>query len=113
MPLTHGYRHYRLQPSPPHNNISDAQVPGEDPPLVAQLAPLSTEEILTRLKKARREDDVSPPSKRRKTQAKGAKNKTLAHILASLPAECAAGPASRSGLNQPTKMNKSQSTHGV
>ena len=82
MPLTHGYRHYRLQPSPPHDNISDAQVPGEDPPLVAQLAPLSTEEILTRLKKARREDDVSPPSKRRKTQAKGAKNKTLAHALA-------------------------------
>ena len=82
MPLTHGYRHYRLQPSPPHDNISDAQVPGEDPPLVAQLAPLSTEEILTRLKKARREDDISPPSKRLKAQAKGAKNKTLAHALA-------------------------------
>ena len=83
MPLTHGYRHYRLEPLPPHDDVaSHAQVPGEDPPLVAQLAPLSTVEILTRLEKVEPNDDVPPPCKRRKTRAKGPKNKTLAHALA-------------------------------
>ena len=83
MPLTHGYRHYRLDPLPPHDDVaSHAQVPGEDPPLVAQLAPLSTVEILTRLEKVEPNDDVPPPCKRRKTRAKGPKNKTLAHALA-------------------------------
>ena len=83
MPLTHGYRHYRLEPLPPHDDIaSHAQVPGEDPPLVAQLAPLSTVEILARLEKVEPNDAVPPPCKRRKTRAKGPKNKTLAHALA-------------------------------
>ena len=46
VPLTHGYRLFNLEPLPPHAHVrSAAHLPGVEPPLAMQLAPLPTKEL--------------------------------------------------------------------
>ena len=49
--MTHGYRFFNLSPLPPHAHVTcAAHVPGADPPLALQLAPLPTAEVRRRLR---------------------------------------------------------------